>query len=126
MLRSMSGLLVSQFRYNSKACREFAAAAIIKPQPQQQPTTMIFPRWTQQRVRVRVVPPTNNTLIVGQDPILSAMLKYRPETEHAPESESLQALNRNARKGKRANKGARPCSRIARRAKKRANGNWRR
>jgi hypothetical protein len=117
MLPSMSGLLMSQFR--SRACREFAsaAAAVIKLHPI---SGMIFPhRWTQQ-----VVLPTRNTLIVGQqhDPILFAMLKRRPE--HAPEC--LQAMNRNARKGKRANKGARPCSRIARRAKKRANGNWRR
>jgi hypothetical protein len=119
MLRSMSGFLVSHFR-SKGACREFASSAIIKPLPL--PTIMMFPRWTTQQ---RVVLPTNNTLVVRQqDPILSAMLKqHRPE-HHAPET--LQALNRNARKGKRANKGARPCSRIARRAKKRANGNWRR
>lgn len=34
----------------------------------------------------------------------------------------LQAMNRNARKGKRANKGKRPCSRIRRRAKKKKIG----
>ena len=39
---------------------------------------------------------------------------------------SYEAMNRNARKPRRANKGKRPCSRIARRAKRRKNGNWRR
>lgn len=38
----------------------------------------------------------------------------------------LELMNRNARKPKRANHGARPCSRISRRAKKRALGNHRR
>jgi len=37
-----------------------------------------------------------------------------------------EALNRNARKPRKANKGKRPCSRIARRAKRRKNGNFRR
>jgi len=40
--------------------------------------------------------------------------------------EGFQAMNRNARKPRRANKGKRPCSRISRRAKRRKNGSWRR
>jgi hypothetical protein len=40
--------------------------------------------------------------------------------------EEIQVMNRNARHPKKANRGARPCSRVARRAKKRAIGNHRR
>lgn len=78
--------------------------------------------------RVVVVLPkdtTSTTLVVRQDPILATMLERSPANNVWEES-LLQAMNRNARKPKRANKGARPCSRVSRRAKKRANGNWRR
>jgi len=63
------------------------------------------------------------------DPILKTMLLQRPcaiQPQQQQESNVLQAMNRNNRKPKRANKGARPCSRVSRRAKRRAPGNWRR
>jgi hypothetical protein len=41
-------------------------------------------------------------------------------------TETLELLNRNARRGKRANKGKRPCSHQRRRKKRRAYGSWRR
>lgn len=39
---------------------------------------------------------------------------------------TLELMNRNARRGKRANKGKRPCSHVRRRKKRRAFGSWRR
>lgn len=70
----------------------------------------------------------NNAWMAQRDPVLGAMLYQRPfqKIETNNTNDVLQAMNRNARKPKRANKGARPCSRVSRRAKKRAYGNWRR
>jgi hypothetical protein len=39
---------------------------------------------------------------------------------------ALRLMNRNARRPKKANHGSRPCSRVSRREKRRANGKWRR
>jgi hypothetical protein len=47
-------------------------------------------------------------------------------TDRLPQGPPLQLMNRNARRGKRANKGKRPCSRQRRRGKRRAFGNHRR
>ena len=67
------------------------------------------------------------TLVKRQDPILATMLERCPHPANNVLEESfLQAMNRNARKPRRANHGARPCSRVARRAKKREHGNRRR
>lgn len=69
---------------------------------------------------------THVQLAHNKDPILRAMMYQRPFQQIEESSLMFQAMNRNNRKPKRANKGARPCSRVSRRAKKRSPGNWRR
>jgi hypothetical protein len=79
---------------------------------------------TNKRMQMALPNRNNFWMLLRIDPVLQTMLLQRP---FQMSSESiLQAMNRNARKPKKANKGARPCSRVSRRAKKRAPGNWRR
>uniref|UniRef100_A0A7S2LH60 Uncharacterized protein n=1 Tax=Leptocylindrus danicus TaxID=163516 RepID=A0A7S2LH60_9STRA len=59
-----------------------------------------------------------NNMVTSQQPVAIVL---PDEGEINMLSRILQAMNRNARKGKRANKGKRPCSRIRRRAKKKRN-----
>ena len=107
MLRSISGLLWA--RSPVAAYRRFTSA---KPQQLVLPIFSLEP----------VAHPK-----VRQDPVLRVMLMQKPWAEKPPDaSRPLQAMNRNNRKGRRANKGARPNSRVSRRAKKRSFGNWRR
>ena len=61
-----------------------------------------------------------NPLIRGKKPVSPQKLG------EAEEPETMNLMNRNARRGKRANHGKRPCSRHHRRTKKRAFGNHRR
>jgi hypothetical protein len=67
-------------------------------------------------------------------PLSHATINCNPATSNPPfgildpeaDIETIQAMNRNARRPKKANRGARPCSRASRRAKKDAVGKRRR
>jgi hypothetical protein len=58
-------------------------------------------------------------------PVSIGRMDDTADTDRLPQ-ETLQLMNRNARRGKRANRGKRPCSRQRRRGKRRAFGNHRR
>ena len=114
MLRFMSLLP----RFVPTAYRQFASMAANRLQQCQQASEFI---------QTANILPTRRCAI--QDPILRAMLLRRPYQQITNEEVTpniIQAMNRNNRKPKRANKGSRPCSRVSRRAKRRAAGNWRR
>ena len=59
-----------------------------------------------------LVPTTNSTKSTSPQVVLP--IKHQPEEQ---QQHTFQAMNRNARKAKRANHGKRPCSRIRRRYK---------